>query len=205
MLKMDGILNQVGIGPLGFSTTEVEFGRSAFYFAEGKATNIEVVHGVDTSTLIGETFDLKKQGVYTLLVAGRMPDIETVFIEETNYPFLQLDKPAAPQDSIINIRFVNLSQDTEPLDIRLQSSITNEVSGLGYREYSPFKSFPAKIAAYAGTTGYSILRFEIVENGVVLTSSNVFVIPTNRFKNLALVVTGSKADFSLSVSQAPYY
>jgi hypothetical protein len=113
-------------------------------------------------------------------------------------------------DSLINIRFINLSPDVQPVNIRLQGSATNEVSGLAYKSYTPFKAYPGKAVLFAGTLGYSQLTFEFVENGNVIKTYSIYVYsPDTRFKNFALVLTGMKTPGQgqpgLSVTQMYYF
>jgi hypothetical protein len=190
MLKMNGKLNLSGVG--SNPTSAIQFGDGAFYYSEGKPTQIDIMKRRDTSLLTSSSYDLKNNGIYTLLVAGELPNIQTVLVEETNYPFIKQTKTPTDADSVINIRFVNLCPDVQPLTIRLSGSTTNEVNALTFKGYTPFKAYPAKITDYYGTIGYSILSFDIVENGKVLTTYSMFVYDPNRFKNIALVLVGKK-------------
>jgi hypothetical protein len=206
MLQMNGRLNTSGLSFFSSSTSQVDVNSAAFFYTEGEPTTVDLLNGIDTSLLFSANYDFKKQGIYTLLVAGQLPNIESVLIDDTNYPYIEQDKIPGAEDSIINIRFVNLSPEAPSVDIRMTGSSTNEVSGLAYKGYTDFKTYPAKPTDYFGTFGYSILSFEVVEDGNVLASYDVFVYePGNRYKNVALTLTGLKSNFSLSLVEMSYF
>jgi hypothetical protein len=201
-LKMNDRFNPSGFGTS--NTNTVGYGRGAFFFAEGKTTKIDVLKASDSSLLATNTSDLKKATIYTLLINGTLPNVETELIEETNYPFVEKDKILSDADSVINLRFINLSPDTNPIDVKLQGATTNEATGLAYKGYTAFKAYPAKVTNHAGTIGYSTLTFQFIENGTVLKSITLFVYDPNRFKNEALVLIGSKSNSSLTIKEISY-
>lgn len=202
MLKMNNRLNSSGLSSSNIS--KVNFGNAAFFYAQRQNTAVDILSGVDSSKLTGTTFNFgsSSTGAYSLFITGTSSSsIETVLVEEASYPYTQLDKIPASADSVINVRFVNLSPNTSPLDIRIQGGSSNEVTGMAYKGYSPFKAYTAKVA----NTNY---KFEIVEGSTVLLTYTFNVTTNNRFKNVALVIRGLKSGTgtnALTVSAVNYF
>ena len=185
LLRMNGGLNISGANASSFGTPSINWSQSAIFNAEGKSTAIDILNATDSSRDFSATYNFKKGGIYSLFLGGFLPNVDPVFIEETNFPFINLNKIPSSTDSVINVRFVNLSPNVQPLDIKTNGATANEVTGLAYKGYTPFKAYPAK----QGNTSYS---FQIIENGVVLRTQTLNIDATNRFKNVALVVRGQK-------------
>lgn len=209
MLKMNGKLNTSGMASSNIS--KVSYGTGAFFYTQRQSTVVDILSGVDSSQLSSVILNLgsNSSGQYSLYLTGTYPNPEAVLVEETNYPYIQLDKKPANADSVINVRFVNLCPDAQPLNIRLSGTTTNQVSGLAYKGYTAFQPYPARVTNYSGTIGYSILSFDIVENSTVLKTYSMFVYDPNRFKNVALVITGKKTpgtgEPALNVSEVNYF
>jgi hypothetical protein len=182
LIKMNGSLNISGANASSFGTPTINWGASAIFNAEGKSTPIEILNALDSSKGLSATYNFKKGGIYSLFLGGLLPTIDPVFIEETNFPFINLSKTPRSEDSIINIRFVNLTPNIQ-LDVKISGSSTNEITGLPYKGYTQFKAYSAK----QGITSYS---FQFVYNGVVLRTQALSIDETNRFKNVALVLRG---------------
>jgi hypothetical protein len=209
-LKMNGKLNTSGANSSNSQQSTISFGTGTLFYTEGKSTSIEFLKNNSTDSLFSNTYDFKDGGIYTLLLAGVSPNVETVLIDDTNFLKIDLSKIPNDADSVINIRFINLCPDAQPLTIRQAGDSTNEASGLAYKGYTSFKAYSAKVTDYFGTVGYSILSFEIVENGTILQTYSMFVYdPYNRFKNVGLVITGKKTPElgqpGLAVSEVDYY
>jgi hypothetical protein len=197
MVKMNEKLNTSGISASTLS--KVNFGSAAFFFSEGKYTPFDIMNGNDTNLLKSNSFDFKKQGIYSLLVAGQVPNVETVLIEESNYTIIKLSQVPVDADSVINVRFVNLAPDVSSLDVRIQGAVSNEVSGLPYKGYTEFKAYTAKIVKGS-------YKFEFVVNGIVKVTQTLTISTTNRFRNVALVFRGlSAGNPALAVSSVNYF
>ena len=167
------------------TTSQVNYGASAFYYAQRIATPITVVSSADTANpLLNSTYNIRGN-IYTLYIAGQFPTIDTIMREETNYPYVQLDRIPSDADSIINIRFVNLSPNSSPVNINILGSAVNEVSNLAYKGITNFKAYTAKIA----NPNYKFEIRDAATNTILLTYT-FNVTATNRFKNVALVLKG---------------
>jgi hypothetical protein len=198
LLSTNGKLNTSGIAATG-NVAKVDFGLGALFFAPKGMTDLGLLKATDSSTLTLGTYDLNDNTIYSLLVTGPLPTIETLLIKEANYPFIRQDIVTTAADSVINVRFINLSPNTSPLDIRIQGSTSNEATGLGYKAYTAFKAYPAK-------TVNPTYVFQVVENGTVLTSFTLSITGTNRFKNVAVLVRGLKGGTpALGVSAVNYF
>ncbi|MEN5193420.1 hypothetical protein [Sphingobacterium faecium] len=125
--------------------------------------------------------------MYTLYLSGTAREVKTSFHEETNFPkYILRDAgyPTPVKDSIVNIRFVNLSPSGPQVDINVQGKSSNEVSGLNYEEFSEFKTFPF-------TKNGNFMTFEIRKSSdkMLITRYSLYV-PNVRFKSIAIIMIG---------------
>ena len=104
------------------------------------------------------------------------------------------DEPLALRDSLIGVRFVNLSPDSGPVTIGVAGQSDQVVPALAFKAYSEFEVFPAieQMGAYE-------LEFKD-QNGSTLVYTSVDPIPEKLlFKNITLVVIGQIGDSTLEV------
>lgn len=124
---------------------------------------------------------------YTLYLSGVPGAVNTLLHEETNFPSEIIDdisKPNPVTDSIVNIRFVNLSQSGPKVDVNISGNSINEASDLGYQQFSDFKAFPA-------TYKFSSINFEIRKSSdkqLIMTYS--YNVPFFLNRSVALVIKG---------------
>jgi hypothetical protein len=202
-VRMNGSISNSGANGTNSSQYRVSYGRNILYYAEANNTPVDILNSVDSSILVSKNCDLKKGGIYSLLLAGIAPNAEAVLIDDSNIPIVDLSKTPSDADSVINVRFINLSPDISNIDVRVQGSTTNEVNGLVFKGASSWKSYPAKSVN-------SKYVFEFVENGLVRRTASLFITPKfNQFKNVALVLTGMKTPApgmpSLNVATMNYF
>jgi hypothetical protein len=161
--------------------TDIAFGGSAQYGAFTGSTPVIVVSSADTSkTFFSRTIDLPLNS--TLYITGLSPAIDTAYRVEKTIPVIQT--AVVRPDSSVYIRFVNLSPNSTPLNIKIKDAATNEVVGLGYKAVSEFKKYAAK-------TNNTQYVFEIRDAGSTFT----FTLPSfnatnNRYKTITLVIRG---------------
>lgn len=89
---------------------------------------------------------LKNNNFYTLYLTGTAAKVDTLFRKEDNLPIYvprDVRKKLTAQDSMINIRFVNLSYNGPKINIRIKNKNKNEVSNLNYQQFSDFKTYSA--------------------------------------------------------------
>jgi len=162
----------------------VIFGTRGVYYAQSG----QLVTVADTTALaspfVNSSYPYEK-GTYTLFVAGQSPIFETILKEESDLPFIPGDKIYTTADSVVNVRYINLSPNSIPLKIKLSSTTTNEVDALAYKDISTWRSFKA----VAVTTTYT-LQIKNASTDALITTYSFVANATNRFKNVTLVVKG---------------
>lgn len=175
-------------------TDSIKFGAAKLYsLVAGNATPLSIVATADTiKPLVNAQLSISAGEMYSLFLAGQYPTADTVWVKDevNNYT-----------DSLIGIRFINLSPNSSSLKINIKGNTTqNEVTDLAYKQLTAFKQYAAKSA----NTNY---QFEVrdVATSTLLAS---FTLAYNRFHNHTLVikgltgVTGTNAISIFSVS--PY-
>lgn len=167
-------------------TQTIGFGTRAFYYAPLGMTNIKVVPALDTASIIfNHTYNFQSK-LYTMYLSGTMTSIDTIFREEKDYPIVFTDvKIPKSADSMVNIRFVNLSVGSPALKVKQATSIVNEVDNLPYKGISLWKGYPAKLVS----TTYSF-QIRNAQTDALITTYSFVANAANRFKNVALVIRG---------------
>ncbi|RDC56651.1 hypothetical protein DU508_05420 [Pedobacter chinensis] len=127
--------------------------------------------------------DLQTQGgdVYSLFVHGQFPNGEGFLLKE-NF--------ATYQESVLGVRFVNLSPTSAPVNVTLSGTPTiNEFSGVKYKQVSDFKQIAAPLAAV--NTSFNFQVRNSTTNEVLatyqLTAANLV---SARNHNITLVYRG---------------
>lgn len=116
---------------------------------------------------------------YTLFVCGQLGNTDGLIIKE-NLPYRT--------DSSAGIRFINLSPNSQPLNITLSTSPTiNEVSDLKYKQYSEFKSYPGR---YNIAYTFQIRDASSASPAAPLATFSLAASAVPRFSNVTLVIRG---------------
>lgn len=159
-----------------------------FIVPTNRSTVLQVVPVNDTTKMwYDKVAQLNPGKIYTLYLSGTPTDVKTLLQEETDFPNYVIRDPGRStpvKDSIVNIRFVNLSPSGPKVNINILNSSSLEASDLGYQQYTNFKSYPAR-------TGIDEIFFEIrksSDNMLVMTYR--FNIDFYRFKSVAVVMMG---------------
>ena len=142
---------------------------------------ITVVKATDTTIkLFQRTIDLRP--ISTLYIAGTSTAIDTIFRTENNFPYINSSDINA--EKAMYIRFVNLSPNSNTVNIRIAGNATNEVTNLTYKSIAEFKK-------YVATTSTSDYTFEIMDatNTSVLTSITINTNST-RYKTASIIFKG---------------
>jgi hypothetical protein len=179
----------------------VNYGIGTFYYVPRTNFNVKVVATSDTTTfLVNNTFKFN-QILYTLYIAGQAPVYDTLFRAETNFPIIKTDVTIPPSaDSVVNIRFVNLSPNSVPVKIvkitpvyppvtPSQNVTTTEVDNLVYKGISNWKPCDARITGTMTSRAYTF-QVQDASTSAVLATFSFTASSTNRFKNVALVIKG---------------
>jgi hypothetical protein len=173
----------IGTGFFIYNTApQVNYGGSGIYYAQGTTVPIKVVASSDTTTFLVNSSYNFHQGVYSIYVAGQAPKIDTLIRQETNYPYIHNDISAI--DSSFNVRFVNLSPNSSPVNINIKNAATTEASNLSYKGISAFKKYPAD---YKHTT-YALEIRDAASNSLLATLT--LTSASYRFKNIAVLIKG---------------
>lgn len=178
-----------------------------FIVPTSKSTVLQVVPISDSTKMwYDDLLQLSSGKVYTLYLSGTPTNVKTRFQEEINVSDLLRDvrNPETAADSMVNIRFVNLSPSGPKVSINIVNSSVLEASNLGYQEFTNFKAFSARSS--------SPIRFEIrnsVDKSLVMTYD--FYTDYNRFRSISLVLKGVyPVDYSLpytslyNIAEVPY-
>ncbi|MBB5438809.1 hypothetical protein HDC92_002490 [Pedobacter sp. AK017] len=166
------------------SIAAVNILTNKIYSVTTNAPSLNIVSAADTTKqLFNKSYNLQS-AVYTLYLTGISSNTDTLFRQETNFPFVSTD-PAVKLDSVVNLRFVNLSQNSPALKVNIKSGSSNEVDNLAYKSIGAWKPYPAKLT----TTAYIFEVRDMLTNAILLTYT-FNATSTNRYKNVALVIKG---------------
>lgn len=184
-IKWSGITNTVAYGA-----------RGLYYASEGNAS-FTVAPSTDSTKVLFNGSRHISGKVYTMYLFGTVAAIDTMFREEVGYPFIFTDAKIPPSaDSVVNVKFVNLSVGSPALKVKLSTVVTNEVDNLPYKGIAGWKAYPARLA----TTAYSF-QIRRVDTDALVTTFNFSATSANRFKNVALVIRGV---FGTTTGTAPF-
>ena len=167
------------------TTDSVKFGTNKFYFSPTGGSVITAVTSPDsTKVLFNRSVNLKS-AIYTLYLTGTAASVDTLFREEVNFPFISMNKMFTAADSVVNVRFVNLSPNSTPVKIKIANAATNEFDNLPYKTIGVWNAYPARLSS-------TVYAFQVrsVANDALLASFNLTANAANRFKNVALVIKG---------------
>ena len=196
--------NAMNIGYGGFNEYSTIVGNDTAYVVQDNGDTLNF-GPKGTNLLFDEILSLKAGGIYSLLLCGA----DTT---STDYLFTTDSLPYhGPTDSLLGIRFVNLSAGSNPISINLEGSSNGSViSRLPYKSITAFNSYLCNSATQDyffvirdATTGDSLTQFDFLlsgstNNGYGLTDPNTGNLLT--FKNVTIAIYGSEtnANFPLS-------
>ncbi len=123
------------------------------------------------------------EGDYFTLFLGGTPAVpEGILVKESwqNYT-----------DSVVGIRFVNMSPNSTPVNVTLSTSTTtNQFSNVAFKDITDFKQFPAT----SNVTNYTFQVRRASSPNTVLSSVSISLSGTSaipRFKNVTIVFRGN--------------
>lgn len=157
--------------------------RSINYVQTGQ--HVQVKDSAAALYLVNQGYEYNK-GVYTLFIYGDSTNAQAILKEETDLPFIPNDKLYTSTDSVVNVRFINLSPNSVPLKIKISTATTNEADALAYKEITTWRAFKA---APAATTTYSI-QIRNATTDALITTYSFAANATKRFKNVTLMIRG---------------
>lgn len=158
--------------------------------SENTQVKISPSNNLSTS-YFNQVGEIANGGIYSLFLTGTPSLPESIFVKD--------NIPGYSRDSVINIRVINLSPNSGPLNITLGSSQNQyQFSNVTYKTLTDFKTLPWKTLIPTGSNVFEVRDL----TGNLLTS---YTLPVNvnaiypnvsiglsRFRNLTLVVKGMK-------------
>lgn len=179
----------------------LKFGSSVFTHGNAGFSTIKVVSAADSNKVFfNGTYHLMPE-IYTMYLSGTAAKVDTLFKVEQNFPYIKTDRTPVSADSVVNIRFVNLSAGSPPVKINLTTvqnvpanpNIVNTPSiappaNLSYQGISEWSKYPAK------AVNGSIYTFEArnaITNEILIASFSITLTPSaNYFKSVSLIIKG---------------
>lgn len=127
---------------------KVDYGYSKFFNSYSGTQKLALYRIPDTTVkdapIFNLTLNLPVNNMQTLFLMGTSGDPDQLLI--TNQLLTH-----APADSVMGIRFINISKGSGPLTVNLVGkSPGSEVDNLDYKQVTPFKIYPAhaKVSSY---------------------------------------------------------
>jgi hypothetical protein len=139
-------------------------------------------------------YSLPTSGPVSLVIVPSADTLKVVYTGELNLPpgdiyslyltiLLKESIPALYADSIMGVRFINLSPNSSPVAINiLATPAVKEVSSLAYKQGTDFKTYPAKKAN-------STYVFQ-VRDAATAALLATYTLTTTRFLNVTLALKG---------------
>lgn len=160
-----------------------------YFVPTGMPAFLKVASASDTSKLwYDQQKDLSTGKMYSLYLSGTPAQVKATFHEEVNFPkYILRDagRPTPVTDSLVNIRFVNLSPTGPKVDINIRGNTVNEVNELSYEAFTAFKAYPTPRSVRS-------IVFEIRQSSDKQLIST-FTLPINvntLYKSIAIVMMG---------------
>ncbi len=159
-----------------------------YFVPTGTPAFLKVASASDTTKLwYDQQKKLSTGKMYTLYLSGTPVQVKATFHDEVNFPkYILRDagRPTPVTDSIVNIRFVNLSPTGPKVDINIRGNTAMEASELSYETSTDFKAYLAPISVRS-------IVFEIRQSSdKQLLKTFSLPITNARFKSIAIIVMG---------------
>jgi hypothetical protein len=184
----------------------IPYGNFEEYSPPGGMDTTYVVQGNDTLDIGPKTSDIflydvsdfKPGGIYSLFLTGADTNSPDYLLTIDSIPYYE------PSDSVMGIRFANLSTGSNPISVNLEgSSNGSEVSSLPYKGITTFKQYVNNstttdflFVIRDAATGDSLTQFDFLQSGSFndgygLTDPNNSYLLT--FKNVTIAIFGSES------------
>jgi hypothetical protein len=192
-----------------FNAEQIDYGLFIEYSPPGGGDTIYVVHDNDTvninpksSTLMySGIINLKSGSIYSLFLTGADTSSPDYLFTTDTLPFY------GSTDSVLGIRFVNLSSGSNPISINLEGSPNgSEVASLNYKGITNFKQYANNsttqdylFVVRDAVSGDSLTQFDFSQSGGG-NNGNGLTDPNNgnllTFRNITIAVYGSENPLS---------
>jgi hypothetical protein len=193
-----------------FNAQSIRYGYSFEYSPSGGYDTIYVVQQNSDTLNIGPKdaglifygiLNLKVGSIYSLFLTGSDTSASDFLLTTDSVPSY------IAADSIVGIRFVNLSTGSNPISINLEGNQNGSVvAGLSYKGITPFNQYPNNSTTLDylfvirdAATGDSLTQFDFLQSG---SSNNGYglIDPNNgnllTFKNVTIAIYGSEVNAS---------
>ncbi len=135
------------------------------------------------NVFLKDTVHLELDNIYTLFLAGTVAAPDTFFYKEVAPTYY------ASTDSVIGVRFANLSKGSSPISVNIKGDATTlKASNLAYKAVTAFQSF--SVAASKQPSASYIFEIRDQASGTLLTSYTLSSITTKQSKNVTIVLKG---------------
>lgn len=211
LLKVNSYGRPISWSGLTGADATVNFaGNNHFVLFGEQSYPLTIVSASDTSNVIFNEVISNEDSMYTLFTTGQLPNFESLLIKETTIPY-------GLKDSVISVRFINLSPNGPSVNITLANQSTvNRVTNLGYKQYSEFSNYPSLKVIPTGS-----LTFQVRDStsGNLLTSYTLpasavspyttSTVNRSRFNSITLVIKGlpgiTVGSNAYSIFPVPHY
>jgi hypothetical protein len=203
------VLNSGSYNTYWIFANQIGYGNFTEYSPPGGQDTTFVVQVDDTlnvgpkssNTLFFGILDLQPGSIYSLFLTGADTSSPDFLLTTDSIPSY------GPADSVMGIRFVNLSTGSNPISINLEdNSNGSEVTSLPYKEITSFKQYVnnSTIQDYLFvvrdvSTGDSLTQFDFLLSGFVNNGYGLIDPSTSQvltFKNVTIAIFGSEANGS---------
>jgi len=168
---------------MGSNTTTISNNGFAQFGLVAGSNNLYIYPSTDSlHPYYNNSITTNSGEVYSLFLGGTTSAIDAVLVKES-IPYRT--------DSTAGIRFINLANNNGALTVTLSTTPTiNEVTGLAYKSYTEFKSYPGLYN--------SAPTFQVRKSDGTLLASFAFTVSTiPRFANVTLVIRENGTGVSL--------
>ena len=180
--------------------TTISFGSNQkFTIPSGIDQEIRIVNSEDTlSQLLSTRVSLPVGGIGTLFLIGEGENVEGLYLNDDILTFT---------DSLVGVRFINLSPDSSPVSVGITEGDDNLADELAYRETSGYLALPATEADGSYTFEFKDADGNVIGSITLNPLPGFGVKPL--FKNQTYALVGLANDgtgaSSLSVKQINNY
>ncbi len=163
----------------------INYGANKVYSVVANGSPLSIVSTSDTTTfLIKGKYVFSAGSTYSLYLAGQYPAaVDTVLAKDTinNY-----------NDSLIGVRFINLSPNAGNVNVYLSGNLTPEFANINYKQSSAFLAYGAKSNVTSLVFQVKDPATNTVLTSYTLSSTSTPKLAASRFHNITIVLRGLK-------------
>ena len=171
-------------------TALVNFGSMQVYSVL-PGNKIQIVPALDTvKTLFNSVVSEVDKDIYSVFLTGTISAPENIVKKE--------NLPAVYSDMCIGVRLINLSPESNPLNLTLSSNpMINEFTSVGYKQITDFKKLPFPAFLVSGSNVFQVRDASgILLASYTLPTTGILSVASARYRNITLVVKGLQGTIS---------